>query len=120
MLGDGPYPLLPWFTKPHNFGPALTGSEKLFNKKLCSGRVTVERAFGILKAHWKCLLKRLDNHIENVSAVVIVCCVLHKICQINKDDHLDQDGISRQFYQTKEKGETEGDKIIMEFVMQKS
>ena len=93
MLGDGPSPLLPWLTKPHNFGPALTGSEKLFNNKLCSGRVTVERTFGILKAHWKCLLKRLDNNIENVSAVVIVCCVLHKICQINKDDHLDQDGM---------------------------
>ena len=42
VLGDGVYPLLPWLIKPCNFGPALTRSEKLFNKKLCSARVTVE------------------------------------------------------------------------------
>ena len=64
VLGDGAYPLLPWLIKPYNFGPALTRSEKLFNKKLCSARVTVERAFGILKARWRCLLKRLDNRTE--------------------------------------------------------
>ena len=42
---------------------------------------------------WRCLLKRLDNCIENVSAVVIACCVLHNICQMNRDDYLDQDGM---------------------------
>ena len=88
MLGDGAYPLLPWLIKPYNFGPALIHSEKLFNKKLCSARA-VERASGILKARWRCLLKRLDNRIENVSAVVIACRVLHNICQTNKDDYLD-------------------------------
>ena len=93
VLGDGAYPLLPWFIKPYNFAPALTRSEKLFNKKLCSARVTVERAFVILKARWRCLLKRLDNCIENVSAVVIACCVLHNICQMNRDYYLDQDGM---------------------------
>ena len=93
MLGDGAYSLLPWLIKPYNVGPALTHSEKLFNKKLSSARVTVERAFGILKARWRCLLKRLDNCIENVSAVVIACCVLHNICQMNRDDYLDQDGM---------------------------
>ena len=93
VLGDGAYPLLTWLIKPSNFGPALTRSEKLFSKKLCSARVTVERAFGILKARWRCLLKRLDNRIENVSAVVIACCVLHNICQMNIDDYLDQVGM---------------------------
>ena len=93
VLGDGAYPLLTWLIKPYNFGPALTRSEKLFNKKLCSARVTVERAFGILKARWRCLLKRLDNRIENVSAVVIACCVLHNIYQMNIDDYLDQVGM---------------------------
>ena len=93
VLGDGAYPLLPWLIKPDNFGPALTRSEKLFNKKLCSARVTIERAFGILKARWRCLLKRLDNLLENVSAVVITCCVLHNICQMTKDDYLEQDGM---------------------------
>ena len=75
-LGDGVYLLLPWLIKPYNVGPALTCSEKLFNKKLFSAKVTVERACSklFLKARWRCLLKRLDNRIENVSAVVIACC----------------------------------------------
>ena len=91
VLGDGAYPLFPWLIKPYNFAPALTRSEKLFNKKLCSARVTAERAVVILKARWRCLLKRLDNRIENVSAVVIACCVLHNICQMNRGYYLDQD-----------------------------
>ena len=86
VLGDEAYPLLPWLIKPYNFGPALTRSEKLFSKKFCSARVTAERAFGILKARWRCLLKRLDNRIENVSAAVIACCVLQNICQMNRGD----------------------------------
>ena len=93
MLGDGAYPLLPLLIKPYNFGPVLIRSEKLFNKKLCSARVTVKRAFGVLKSRWRCLLKRLDDRIENVSAVVIACCVLDNIFQMNKDDYLDQDGM---------------------------
>ena len=87
VLGDGTH------IKPFNSERALTRSEKLFSKKLCIARVAVERAFGILKARWGCLLKRLDNHIENISAVVIACCVLHNICQMNRDDYLDQDGM---------------------------
>ena len=54
VLGDEAYPLLPWLIKPYNFGPALTRSEKLFNKKFCSARVTAERTFGILKVCWRC------------------------------------------------------------------
>ena len=49
--------------------------------------------FGILKARWRCLLKRLDNQIEIVSSVAIRCCVLHNICQMNKDEYIDDDGI---------------------------
>ena len=86
MLGDEAYPLLPWLIKPYNFGSALTRSDKLFNKKFCSARVTGERAFGILKARWRCLLKRLDNQMENVLAAVIACCVLHNIRQMNRGD----------------------------------
>lgn len=93
VLGDGAYPLLPWLVTPYQFGPALTRPQRKFNKKLSQGRVHVERSFGILKARWRCLLKRLDNEIENVSSVIVTCCVLHNICQINKDDYVDDDGL---------------------------
>ena len=93
ILGDGAYPLLPWLVTSYPFGPALTRLQRKFNKKLSKGRVHVERAFGILKARWRCFLKRLDNQIENVSSIVITCCVLHNICQMNKDEYIDNDGI---------------------------
>ena len=53
ILGDGAYPLLPWFVTPYPFGLALTRPQRKFNKKLSEGRVHVERAFGILKARWR-------------------------------------------------------------------
>ena len=74
------------------FGPALTRPQRKFNKILSKGRVHVKRSFGILKARWRCLLKRLDNEIENVSSVIVTCCVLHNICQIYKDNYVDDDG----------------------------
>ena len=56
ILGDGAYPLFPWLVKPYPQGPALTVVEKGFNRKLSSARVVAERAFGILKTRWRCLL----------------------------------------------------------------
>ena len=93
LLVDSAYPVLPRLIKPFQFGPALTSSERNFNGKLSSARVKVERAFGILKALWRYWVKRLENRIENVSAIIITCCVLHNICQMNKDDYIDRDGI---------------------------
>ena len=93
IMLDRAYTLLPWLVNPYSFGPALTRPQRKSNKKLSKGRVHVERVFGILKACWRCLLKRLDNQIENVSSVVITCCVLHNICQMNKDEYIDDDGI---------------------------
>ena len=93
ILGDGAYPLLSWLVSPYLFEPALTRQQQKFNKKLSKGRVHVERAFGILKAHWRCLLKRLDNEIENVLSVFITCCFLHNIYQMSKVDYIDDDGI---------------------------
>ena len=46
-------------------------AEKKINKKLSSARVSSEGAFGLLKARWRCFLKRLDNQIENISEVII-------------------------------------------------
>lgn len=93
ILGDSAYPLFSWLLTPFPFGPALTRRQKKFNKRLSGGRVHVERAFGILKARWRCLLKRVDNEIENVSSVIITCCTIHNICQINNESYIDRDGV---------------------------
>ena len=52
-----------------------------------------ERAFGLLKARWRCLLKRLDNQIENISEAIISCFALHNFFQLENEEFIDQDGI---------------------------
>ena len=41
----------------------------------------------------RCLLNNLDCQIENVSTVIIACCLLRDICQLNKEDYTDSNGI---------------------------
>ena len=93
MLGYRAYPLSAWMMKPYAYSPNLTRAEKRFNKKLSSARVSLERAFGLLKARWRCLLKRLDDQIENISEVIIPCFALNNFCQLENEEFIDQDGI---------------------------
>ena len=93
LLEKGAYPLSAWMMKPYAYSPNLTRAEKRFNKKLSSARVSLERAFGLLKARWRCLLKRLDDQIENISEVIIPCFALNNFCQLENEEFIDQDGI---------------------------
>ena len=93
ILGGGAYPPTTWQVKPYSFNLNLSDTEKSFNKHLSSTRATVERAFGVLKGRWRCLLKRLDNDLESVSSIIITCCVLHNICLQNHDNYIDDDDL---------------------------
>ena len=53
----------------------------------------MERAFGFLKVRWRCLLKRLDNQLSNVSDIIITSCTLHNICQKRSDEFIDKDNM---------------------------
>ena len=85
LLGDSAYPLRPWLMKPFPHSGALSSQQKLYNYRICRGRVVVEIAFGQLKARWRWLSKQNDMNVENVPAVVGACCTLHNICQIHGD-----------------------------------
>ena len=52
--------------------------------------MTVERALGLLKGRWRCLLKRLDNRLSNVSFIIIASCVLQNICEIKDERYIDE------------------------------
>ena len=67
LISNGAYPSTSWQIKPYPFTIRLNDGPKKFNKKLTSARVTVERPFGLLKGRWRCLLKRLDKKLSNVS-----------------------------------------------------
>ncbi|XP_044170798.1 protein ALP1-like, partial [Acropora millepora] len=89
LVGDSPYPLTPWLIKPFPEG-TNDPDEKTFHKKLSRARVVVERAFGILKGHWRVLQKRLDSSLNFAIKTTIACIVLHNFC-IEANDDWDDD-----------------------------
>ena len=93
ILGDRGNPLMKWLVTPYSFSDNLTVTEKKLNEALSSARVTSECPCRMLKARWRYLQNNLDCQIENVSTVIIAYCVLHNICQLNKDDYIDNDGM---------------------------
>ena len=95
LLGDGAYPLLPWLLKPYPINVILNRSQRNYNKTLSSARSSVERAFGILKARWRILLKRLDNKFCNIPEVILTCCILHNFCQDAGEEFDDDEVLQR-------------------------
>ena len=45
----------------------------------------MEQAFGMLKAHWRIALKRVEQKTSTLKKTVIAVCVLHNICMNQKD-----------------------------------
>ena len=60
----------------------------------------MENAFGRLKGRWRCLLKRLDFHFENIVAVTATCVVLHNLCEKYGDHFDDECSVDMQEQQT--------------------
>ena len=80
ILGDLAYPLLSWLMKPYPEFMGMPQKNRRFNYNLSRARIVVEHAFGRLKGRWRCLIKRLDQQLDNVTNVVAACVVLHNIC----------------------------------------
>lgn len=83
VAGDPAYPLLPWLIKGYS-GPNLSQEHAAFNSHLNGSRVKVEHTFGRLKGRWCILAKRSDIHHSFMPTVVAACCVLHNICEMEK------------------------------------
>nr|XP_054598560.1 uncharacterized protein LOC107380144 [Nothobranchius furzeri] len=88
LIGDAAYPLKKWLMKGFTQHHRLTPEQSTFNYRLSSARMVVENAFGRLKGRWKCLAKRCDVDIHIMPDIVIACCILHNVCEINKDNYL--------------------------------
>ena len=106
LIGGGAYRVNTWLLKPFPNNLNLSQEQNKFNRLLSSAKVAVERAFGILKARWRCLLNCLDHNIENLSDVIISCCVLHNICQMKGDSYIDNDDVLEHTLQ-RERGRTQ-------------
>ena len=85
LLEDRAYPINVIFNR----------SQRNYNKTLSSARSTVERAFGVLKAIWRILLKRLVNKFCNIPEVILTCCILHNFCQDAGEEFDDDEVLQR-------------------------
>ncbi len=81
LVGDAAYPQADWLIKPFSFEKHLEDRKTFFNLALSQARVSVERAFGVLKGRWRLLMGKLNLQPSFASDVVIACTVLHNICQ---------------------------------------
>ncbi|XP_066589412.1 putative nuclease HARBI1 [Prorops nasuta] len=85
LLGDSAYPCERYLLKPFSDNGHLTDIQKNFNKKLSSTRMTIEKAFGLLKARFRKLKYVYMYRTDMIPLVILSCCILHNIC-IDKDD----------------------------------
>ncbi|XP_033971714.1 protein ALP1-like [Trematomus bernacchii] len=82
IVGDGGYPCIVHpITVVTPYREPLQGRvQSHFNGCHAKARSIIERAFGILKGRWRCLLsKALEVNHTFVPAVVTACCVLHNL-----------------------------------------
>lgn len=86
LLADNGYPIQPWVLKPYN--APQTSSEKLYNKNHRKLRSLIERAIGLLKARFRCLLGENKLRYDPLMSGYIIysCTVLHNFLIINNYD----------------------------------
>ena len=90
LLGDPAYPLLNWLMKPFPENPNTPRQYRKFNYRLSRARVTVENVFGRWKGRFRRFLKRTDMDVNNVITVIAASCILHNICELNREELLSQ------------------------------
>ena len=90
ILGDPAYPALPWIMKPYPETSQSAREQRRYNYRQSRARMPVENAFGRLNGRWRCLLKRIDCHLQNVPNVIASCVVLHNMCEMYGDHCADE------------------------------
>ena len=90
LLGDPAYPLLHWLIKPYPENVNTPDIERNFNKRLSRARMTVENTFGRWKGRFQKFLKRVDMQVSTLVIVITASCILHNICEIQKNRFLDE------------------------------
>lgn len=79
-LGDSGYALRPWMMVPI-LNAAEGSPEESYTKALTKTRNIVERAIGVLKQVFRCLLghRTLHYHPTAAGRIVYACCTLHNM-----------------------------------------
>lgn len=87
IIADSAYTLQKHIMVPYKDNGHLTNEERRYNHVLSSTRMIIERAIGLLKGRWRCLLDKLPmRRMDLIPLYIISCCVLHNICLLQDDD----------------------------------
>ena len=84
ILGDPAYPMSTHIIKGY-VGRHLTPEQESFNVYHSKARMSVEIAFGRLKARWRILRKRIDTNYTIVPKIITTCCILHNMLELRKE-----------------------------------
>ncbi|XP_067210373.1 putative nuclease HARBI1 [Linepithema humile] len=91
ILGDAAYRLTKYIMVPFKDNGHLSERQLIFNKRLSSARMIVERSIGLLKGRFRSILDTLPLYkTKLIPKYIIACCILHNICLLH-DDIIDQD-----------------------------
>lgn len=86
LVGDCAYAAKPYMLVPFKgCKEGLTRCKYYWNFIQSSTRMPVERAFGMLKARFRILLKRCEMNLMHVPNMVVSCLTLHNICIVHGD-----------------------------------
>jgi hypothetical protein len=98
ILADSAYAMHTFVTPAmQNTAARRSPTLRTLNIKIASTRNIIERAFGRLKARWRCLIKGLDLKDEaHVTVMIMACFILHNICErANEPLPIDAEGALR-------------------------
>ena len=89
ILADPAYPLLPWIMKGYPRNNNAPRRQRVFNYRLSQARMTVENTFGRWKGRFIRFSKRVDMDVPSLVIVAHASCILHNICEIQKNEFLE-------------------------------
>ncbi|XP_064475380.1 uncharacterized protein LOC135389245 [Ornithodoros turicata] len=77
LVGDVAYPIGPHLLTPYRDKGHLTAKEKKYNVHLSRERVTIERAFGLLKGRFRRLFRVETRRPDIIVTIIIVASIFH-------------------------------------------
>lgn len=86
ILGDAAYRLTKYIMVPFKDNGHLSEHQLIFNKRLSSARMMVERSIALLKGRFRSILDTLPLYkAKLIPKYIIACCILHNICLLHDD-----------------------------------
>ena len=86
LLDDAAYQPRPWILTPYlGSKDGFTREQEHWNFIQSSSQMCDERAFGILKLHWRILLKEMNCLLQHIPAHVTTCLILHNLTIMHND-----------------------------------